>query len=153
VPEELEPAPIRIDLMVDAHLPDDYVHGVEARLESYRRLAAATAAAEIDDVVAEWIDRFGELPASAETLISVARLRAEALRIGITEIVQTRREVRITPVSMKASQEVRLERIARGALLRGQTLFLPPPDTDVARSIASFLRTMWPDATDDEKNT
>ncbi len=153
VPEEPEPDPIRIDLMVDAHLPDDYVHGVEARLESYRRLAAATATPEIDDVVAEWMDRFGELPPSAETLISVARLRVEALRIGITEIVQTRREIRITPVSMKASQEVRLERVAQGALLRGQTLFLPPPDTDVARSIASFLRTMWPDPTDDKENT
>jgi transcription-repair coupling factor (superfamily II helicase) len=153
VPEEPEPDPIRIDLMVDAHLPDDYVHGVEARLESYRRLAAATETAAIDDVVAEWMDRFGDLPPSAETLISVARLRAEALRIGITEIVQTRREIRITPVSMKASQEVRLERIARGALLRGQTLFMPPPDADVPRSIASFLRTMWPDPTDDQENT
>ena len=150
VPEEPEPDPIRIDLMVDAHLPDDYVHGVEGRLESYRRLAAATTTPDIDDVVAEWIDRFGSLPPSAEALISIARLRVEAIRIGITEIVQTRREVRITPVSMKASQEVRLQRVARGALVRGQTLFLPPPDTDMARSIAAFLRTMWPDPADNE---
>jgi transcription-repair coupling factor (superfamily II helicase) len=152
-PEEPEPDPIRIDIMIDAHLPDDYVHGVEARLESYRRLAAATTTPAIDDVVAEWMDRFGPLPPSAEALISVARLRVEALRIGITEIVQTRREIRIMPVSMKASQEVRLERIARGALLRGQTLFLPPPDADVASSIAAFLRTMWPDSTDDSGKT
>jgi len=152
-PDEPDPDPIRIDLMIDAHLPDDYVHGVEARLESYRRLASAITTPAIDDVVAEWIDRFGALPPSAEALISVARLRVEAQRIGITEIVQTRREVRITPVSMKASQEVRLERIARGALLRGQTLFLPPPAKDIASSIAAFLLTMWPDPTEDPQDT
>lgn len=152
-PAEPEPDPIRIDLMIDAHLPDDYVHGVEGRLESYRRLAAATTTPAIDDVVAEWIDRFGPLPPSAEALISVARLRVDALRIGITEIVQTRREVRIMPVSLKASQEVRLERITRGALLRGQTLFLPPPGTHPAASIASFLRTMWPDPADTSEKT
>ena len=152
-PEEPEPDPIRIDLMIDAHLPDDYAHGVEARLESYRRLAAATTTPAIDDVVAEWVDRFGPLPPSAEALISVARLRVEALRIGITEIVQTRKEMRITPVSMKVSQEVRLERIAPGALLRGQTLFLPTPGDDAASSIAAFLRTMWPDSTVDPEST
>ncbi len=139
-----EPAPIRIDLMVDARLPDDYVPGVEARLEAYRRLAATTTSAEVDDVVAEWEDRFGPLPPEAVELIEVARLRVEAARIGITEIVQNRREVRIAPVTMKASQEVRLERIARGALLRGSTLYLPAPEGSPTGVIARFLRTMWP---------
>ncbi|MCL1598693.1 MAG: transcription-repair coupling factor, partial [Actinomycetia bacterium] len=142
--EEIEP--IRIDLMVDAHLPDSFVPGVEARLEAYRRLAAATTTEAVDDVVAEWEDRFGELCGEAVELINVARLRVEAMRIGITEIVQNRREVRIDPVTMKASQEVRLERIARGALLRGSTLYLPVPENSPATVIAQFLRTMWPES-------
>ncbi len=141
--ETEEPEPIRIDLMVDAHLPDWYAPGVEARLEAYRRLAAATSSEGVDDVVAEWEDRFGDLPKEALQLIDVARLRVEAMRIGITEIVQNRREVRIAPVTMKASQEVRLERIARGALLRGSTLYLPAPESSPATVIAQFLRTMW----------
>ncbi|MEN8239539.1 MAG: transcription-repair coupling factor, partial [Actinomycetota bacterium] len=110
---EDEAEPIRIDLMVDAHLPDSYVPGVETRLEAYRRLATATTPMAIEDVVTEWEDRFGPLPDAAEELLNVARLRVEAMRIGVSEIVQNRREVRITPVTMKASQEVRLERIAK----------------------------------------
>lgn len=140
-----EPEPIRIDLMIDAHLPEGYVPGGEARLEAYRRLAAATTTDAVDDVVAEWEDRFGDLPEEAAELINVARLRVEAMRIGITEVVQNRREVRIAPVTMKASQEVRLERIARGALLRGVTLYLPAPEASPATAIAHFLRTMWPE--------
>lgn len=140
--EELDP--IRIDLMVDAHLPDSYAPGVETRLEAYRRLAGALTTSEIEDVAAEWEDRFGPLPVPALELLNIARLRDEALRIGITEIVQNRREVRISPVSMKASQEVRLERIARGSLLRGDTLYLPNPEESPATVITQFLRTMWP---------
>jgi transcription-repair coupling factor (superfamily II helicase) len=142
---EDEPEPIRIDLMVNASLPDSYVPGVEARLEAYRRLAGATTSAGIDDVVSEWQDRFGPLPDGATELLNIAILRVEAMRLGISEIVQNRREVRITPVTMKASQEVRLERIARDALLRGDTLYLPNPKDSPATAITQFLRTMWPE--------
>jgi len=147
-PDEEEPEPVRIDLYADAHLPDSYVSGVETRLEAYRRLAAAMTHGAVDDVVAEWEDRFGPLPDEAVELIEAARLRVEAIRIGITEIVQNRREVKIGPVSLKASQEVRLERIARGSLLRGSTLYLKPPAESPATAIAEFLRTMWPASVD-----
>jgi len=143
---EKEQEPIRIDLMVDARLPNAYVPGVETRLEAYRRLAAATSPEAIDDVVSEWEDRFGPIPEPAQELLNAARLRAEAMRLGIHEIVQNRREVRIGPVSMKASQEVRLQRIARGALLRGETLYLPSPADSPATEIAQFLLTMWPES-------
>jgi transcription-repair coupling factor (superfamily II helicase) len=151
-PAEAEPEPVRIDLYADAHLPDEYVPGVEARLEAYRRLAAATTGEAVDDVVAEWEDRYGPLPDGAVELIDAARLRAEALRIGITEIVQNRREVRIAPVTFKTSQEVRLARLLPKALVRGSVLYLPPPDDSPATVIAKFLRTMWPAPTESDGN-
>jgi transcription-repair coupling factor (superfamily II helicase) len=148
-----DPEPVRIDLHVDARLPEEYVSGVEARLEAYRRLAAATTHDGVDDVVSEWEDRYGPLPSEATDLIDVARLRAEAIRIGITEIVQNRREVRIAPVVLKASQEVRLERLARDAVLRGSTLYLTPPKEAPSALIADFLRTMWPSSADSDGNS
>jgi len=151
-PVDEEPEPVRIDLHSDGHLPDEYVTGVEARLEAYRRLAAATTHGAVDDVVSEWEDRYGPLPIQATDLIDAARLRVEAIRIGITEIVQNRREIRIAPVVLKASQEVRLERLARDAILRGSTLYLTPPKESPATAIADFLRTMWPTSTDPDGN-
>ena len=101
--------------------------------------------AQVDDVIAEWEDRYGPLPPEAEELIAVARLRVEALRIGLDELVQARGEIRISPVDLRPSQEVRLERIQRGAVLRGEKLFIPAPKSDVAKALHTFLQTMWPE--------
>ncbi|MEA2025026.1 MAG: transcription-repair coupling factor [Actinomycetota bacterium] len=135
---------IRIDLPLDARLTDAYVPDADGRLEAYRRLAAAVTEEEVDDVVSEWEDRFGSLPVEAAELISVARLRVEALRIGLDEIVQVRDEVRLSKVDLRPSQEVRLERIQRRGVIRGSTLFIPAPTSDVAAVLLEFLRTMWP---------
>ena len=60
--EAREPAEIKLDVPVDAHLPKDYVTKEELRLEAYRRLAAVTTHAEVDDIRAEWEDRYGPVP-------------------------------------------------------------------------------------------
>jgi transcription-repair coupling factor (superfamily II helicase) len=95
-------------------------------------------------VVAEWQDRYGPLPPEAEALIGIARIRVEALRLGIGEVVGMRREVKIAPVSLSQSQEVRLQRLSPRALVRQRALFLPAPRGDPAAEVAEFLRTMWP---------
>jgi transcription-repair coupling factor (superfamily II helicase) len=138
---EAAPAQVRIDLPVDAHLPDDYVTEQAARLEAYRRLAEASTQDAVDDVMAEWIDRYGPLPPRAEALIDIARLRVEALRVGLTEIVRLRHEVKLAPVSLVASQEVRVQRLEPRSVVRGQNLFVPERP---AAALIDFLRTMWP---------
>jgi transcription-repair coupling factor (superfamily II helicase) len=138
------PPEIRIDLPVDAHLPEHYVDSANERLEAYRRMAAAMTGTHVADVAAEWRDRFGELPAEAKALVDVALLRVEALRIGLTEIVNVRDEVRLGPVGFKPSQEVRLARLAPRSVVRGSTVFLPAPRRDLAQSLIEFVRKMWP---------
>jgi transcription-repair coupling factor (superfamily II helicase) len=138
------PSQVRIDLPLDAHLPDAYVPDQTARLEAYRLLAAAVTTSDVDEVVAEWTDRYGPLPPNAETLIEVARLRVEAIRAGIDEIVAMRREVKISPVRLSSSQEVRLQRVSRRAVVRDQALFIPVPVGDPAAGLIEFIRTMWP---------
>jgi transcription-repair coupling factor (superfamily II helicase) len=140
-----EPAEVRIDLPLDAHLPADYIPHGESRLEAYRRLAAATSEEAVDDTMAEWIDRFGPLPAEGRALIEVARLRVEALRIGIAEIVQARGEIRISPIVLRPSQEVRLQRLERRAVVRGEKLYIPAPGVDVTSAVLAFIREMWPE--------
>ncbi len=148
-----QPTEVRIDLPVDAHLPDDYVAEQAARLEAYRRLATAETLDAVDGVVAEWRDRYGDPPPEAEALIQVARLRAEAIRIGLAEVVKLRSEVRLAPVALTQSQEVRLQRLAPRAVLRSreQALFvpvprdgIPPREPPVVPWLLDFLRTMWP---------
>jgi transcription-repair coupling factor (superfamily II helicase) len=141
------PAEVRIDLPVDAHLPESYVADQAARLEAYRRLALAEREEQVTDVREEWKDRYGPLPEEAELLLGVALLRVEALRVGLREILWLRREVRLGPVDLSASQEVRLERLAPRAVLRADEglLYLPAPPADrVVDELIDFLQTMWP---------
>ena len=56
------PETVQIDLPVTAHLPADYIARDDVRMEAYRRLAAVTTADDVDDVVAEWTDRYGPPP-------------------------------------------------------------------------------------------
>ncbi len=147
VQREPEVAEIRLDLPVDAHLPSEYVEDQLARIEAYRRLAAASTSEEVEEVAAEWADRYGPVPDAAAALLEMARLRAEAIRVGITEIVKLRDEVRIGPVDLAPSQEVRLERLAKGAVLRADEglIFLPAPaDEDVVTHLLQFFGAMWP---------
>ncbi|MEX2279685.1 MAG: transcription-repair coupling factor [Acidimicrobiia bacterium] len=136
---------VRIDLPVDAHLPESYVPDQLLRLEAYRRLALAATGADVDDVVTEWEDRFGELPVPALTLVDIARLRVEAIRIGLSEIVALKNEVRLAPVDLTASQEVRLQRLARGSVLRAAegVIFLPAP-RPILSGLLDFMAKMWP---------
>lgn len=138
------PPEVRIDLPVDAHIPDDYIAEEELRLEAYRRLAATTTNDEVNDVVTEWEDRFGDLPEDAASLIALARLRVEAIRVGLTEIVKLRNEVRMGPVDLRPSQEVRLQRLAPGSVLRAAegVIFIPAKEPLVPNLI-DFVNRMW----------
>ncbi|MGI8516650.1 MAG: transcription-repair coupling factor, partial [Acidimicrobiia bacterium] len=140
----IETKEVRIELPVDAHLPDDYLADQSLRLEAYRKLAMAESPGEVDEAGAEWVDRFGPLPPAAKALLDIARLRVEALRVGLTEIVTLRREVRLAPVLFSASQEVRLERLAPKAVVRDGVLFIPTPAGDPVASLIGFLEKMWP---------
>ncbi|MBT8212572.1 MAG: transcription-repair coupling factor, partial [Acidimicrobiia bacterium] len=139
-----EPLDVRIDIPIDAHLPTRYVPDMDSRLEAYRRLAAAQDLASISDVVKEWEDRYGPLPPEASGLITVAHLRVEARERGITEIVKARNEVRLAPVDLKQSEEVRLSRLQPRSVVRDRTVYLPAPRTGLADAMLEFLRTMWP---------
>ena len=139
---------IRIDLPIDAHLPEAFVDDQHGRLEAYRRLAVADTHEEVDDVASEWLDRYGPLPEEATSLLETARIRVEAIRVGIAEVVKLKDEIRLAPVDLTQSQQVRLERLAPRATLKASeaAIFLPfPHDADVVPFVLDFLRTMWPD--------
>jgi transcription-repair coupling factor (superfamily II helicase) len=118
--EELpEPAETKLELPLDAYLPDEYVPKESMRLGAYRRLASVTDLDEVADIRTEWLDRYGPLPPPAEALLEVARLRAECARTGVTEIsVQPgpgfggpKQFARLAPVELRTSKQMRLERL------------------------------------------
>ncbi|MGY1591299.1 transcription-repair coupling factor [Geodermatophilus sp. SYSU D00708] len=110
-----EPADVRVDLPVDAHLPHDYVPGERLRMEAYRKVASVQSDEQAQAVLDELTDRYGTPPAPVLNLLAVARFRAAVRRFGITEVSLQGRAIRISPVPLRESQQMRLARLADGA--------------------------------------
>ena len=159
---EVRPQPIELslDLPDAAHLPATYVEAEDVRLEAYRRLTAVRTVEEIADVRTEWEDRFGPLPAPAKALLEVARLRAECLRLGITDISVTpprrgmgrseQAAVKMAPITLLASAEVRLRRLAPGATYQPDlhrlllSVAMPADGHDFAPGLVQLLSELVP---------
>lgn len=83
IPTELE---TRIDLKIDAYLPNDYVHNERQRMEIYRRISVIKNYSDHEDMEKELEDRFGVPPDSVIALLNIALLRAMALQLGIIRV-------------------------------------------------------------------
>ena len=126
------PAEVKIDLPVDAHLPHDYVPGERLRLEAYKKLALVKDEAELAEIEAELIDRYGPLPEAVVALREVARLRTVARRAGIADISVQGANIRFGPVpELRESQQLRLARVYPGSLVKDSlgVILVPHPKT------------------------
>ncbi|MEJ6005344.1 transcription-repair coupling factor [Paucibacter sp. AS339] len=87
-PDLLSPlgATTEINLHAPALLPDAYCGDVHQRLSLYKRLATAEKSEQIDKLLEEVTDRFGKLPAQAQTLFDTHRLRVLAKPYGVAKI-------------------------------------------------------------------
>ncbi len=90
--------PLAPDVVLDrpAHLPDGYVPDDDVKLDLYRRLARSTSSGEIDGLRDEMRERFGPLPAEAETLLDMARLRVTGAALGLQHVLVRGDEARLT---------------------------------------------------------
>ncbi len=152
-----EPGEVRIDLPVDAHIPVEYVDSDRLRLEAYRKLASAASDDEVDGVMSELTDRYGEPPEETRRLASIAKLRLRARERGVTEIGTTGTSVKVAPLPLADSEQVRLKRLYPAASYRATTsvVTLPIPrtggvgsarlrDDEVIEYLATFLRNLKP---------
>ena len=112
------PKEIRIDLPVDAHIPESYINSERLRLEVYRKLAASKDNADLGHVVEEMQDRYGPIPEPVERLLAVARLRHQARRAGVSDITVQGTRIKVHPVELADSKQVRLKRLYPGSNYR-----------------------------------
>jgi transcription-repair coupling factor (superfamily II helicase) len=119
------PTEVQIDVPITAHLPADYVARDDVRMEAYRRLAAVTTDDDVDDIRAEWVDRYGPPPPPAEALLDVARLRAECVRLGIAAVSVQKGIARFEGLHLLKSQEIRLKRLVPRASARDGQVVVP----------------------------
>lgn len=87
--EELNFSTTRVDLGVEALVPDYYVEDLAERLDVYQRLAAIRTLAEIEELEEELEDRFGRIPGPTTVLIYTAKVRILSEACGVSAVVAT----------------------------------------------------------------
>ena len=111
----------KVELPITAHLPVEYLPSERLRLDLYRRMADATSPKDLDAIVEELVDRFGDLPEPALSLIEVARLRVRAKDLGLAEVVLQGKFLKLAPVTLPESLQLRLARMYPGSLIKSAT--------------------------------
>ena len=87
---------IQIDLNVTSYIPDEYIEDSAQKIEIYQNIALCRKEEDIQNVVDEIIDRFGNMPAELENLLDIARIKYLAKPFSISKIASKRTAVVFT---------------------------------------------------------
>ena len=117
-PDEEADVDVRIELPIDAYLPESYVSSERLRLEIYTKISEAGTEEQREAVRAEIIDRYGRIPPEAERLFRIAALRELCREAGLAEVTVMGKNIRLAPVNLPDSRQARLKRLYPEALLK-----------------------------------
>ncbi len=99
--EKGEPVPEKkectVTLRCDAFIPERYVPYSAQRMGLYKRIALLQTREDKDDIIDELIDRYGDIPRSVTDLLTVALVRAAAIKCDVLNVVEEATEVKIYP--------------------------------------------------------
>jgi len=76
----------QIDLTLTAFIPADYIADLDQKMSAYRSVANANTSEELQQIQADWCDRYGPIPLPAQQLIRVVELKQIAKKIGFSRI-------------------------------------------------------------------
>jgi transcription-repair coupling factor (superfamily II helicase) len=98
-------------------------------MEAYRKVASVHDDDQAQAVLDELTDRYGTPPDPVLNLLAVARFRAAMRALGVTEVSLQGRAIRISPVVLPESKQMRLGRLADGASYKAavETIALKVP--------------------------
>ncbi|MDI3298435.1 MAG: transcription-repair coupling factor [Bacillota bacterium] len=101
-----------VELALDAYVPDGYVRDPRQKIELYKRVQRLEQADEVDELLEELVDRFGDPPEEVRNLLELARLRIAATELGILALTQERRELHVQFAGFLSSLKPELQGLA-----------------------------------------
>ena len=85
-----------IDISEVALIPDSYIYDINQRLIMYKKIANSETTDQLDNVVIELINRFGNLPMETNNLIDITNMKIKYSKIGIKKLSVTKATLRIS---------------------------------------------------------
>ena len=77
---------VQIDLNVTSFIPESYISDSNQKIEIYQDIALCKDEKDIQDVIDELIDRFGDIPKEVEKLLEISRIKQLAKVKGVSKI-------------------------------------------------------------------
>jgi transcription-repair coupling factor (superfamily II helicase) len=145
--ETVDRVPCKLDLPIDAHIPEDYIRSLPQRLGIYRRIAEIRNQADAGDIIDELLDRFGTPPPAALGLVNIATLRSRAEDMHITEIRLDGHNLlfyptELDPAGFAALTERFAGRVKLSAKGRTHLVLRTFPGDDLARVLGTALEVL-----------
>lgn len=89
-PQHIEPV---IELKVNAYIAENYIADQATRVEIYRKIMRIASQKDLQDLLDELVDRFGEPPQPVVNLLQIALIKALAREVGIQAVREEGRKI------------------------------------------------------------
>lgn len=87
---------ITIDINVSSYIPDEFILESSQKIEIYQNIALCKNEEELQNVIDEIIDRYGDMPNEIENLIQVSRIKMLCKEKNIIKIMQRNESIVFT---------------------------------------------------------
>ena len=85
--EEVKPEiDVQIDLDATCYIPDEYISDSSQKIEIYQDIALCKNEEDIQNVIDEMIDRYGNMPKEIENLLEIARIKILCKKLNINKV-------------------------------------------------------------------
>lgn len=84
---------VQIDLNVTSYIPDDYISNSSQKIEVYQNIALCNTEEDIQNVIDEIIDRYGDMPREIENLLKIAQIKALCKKLYIERVYNKSNQV------------------------------------------------------------
>lgn len=81
-----EPEEITVELNVTANIPAWYIEDETIKLQMYKRIASIQTQEDMEDIIDELMDRFGDLPKETLNLLRISRIRTLSEKLALKRI-------------------------------------------------------------------
>ena len=79
---------IQIDLDITSYIPDSYIEDSSEKIDIYQKIALCRTEEDIQNVVDEVIDRFGNMPEELNNLLEIARIKQLCKLTAVVKITE-----------------------------------------------------------------
>ena len=79
---------VTIDINISSYIPEEYIENSSQKIEIYQDIANAKNEEDIQNIIDEIIDRYGEMPEEVNNLIEIARIKNMCKKANIVKLQQ-----------------------------------------------------------------